>query len=151
MFSRRYVGLQVLHVRSFTSSFVSCKGCGLWPYVSQKWERPVKLFSCLSSGWLSVLCALDTIIQTFATTVYSIYHCLVKERPCAEHLTSLSKSGLGALSSISTFNHEECLLQRLDALEVNNWTNSNVQQNHKQLCSPVLMVYNILSAPCRCS
>ena len=30
----------------------------------------------------------------------------MKERPWAEHLTTLSKSGVGTLSSVAAFNHE---------------------------------------------
>ena len=34
------------------------------------------------------------------------------------------------------FNHTMSCLQRLDALEANNWTNNNIEQNHQQLQSP---------------
>ena len=37
---------------------------------------------------------------------YTVYHILAKECPWAEHLTSLPKRGVGALSSVSGFNHE---------------------------------------------
>ena len=46
-----------------------------------------------------------------------------------EQLTSPSKRGVGALSSVSAFNHERApmsCLQRLDALEANNWTNKSM-------------------------
>ena len=65
-----------------------------------------------------------------------IYHSLAKERPRAEHLTSPPKRGVGALSSASTFNYErtpKSCLQRLDALEANNWTNNNRQRSHQRL------------------
>ena len=37
----------------------------------------------------------------------NIYHSLPKERPWAEHLTSLPKRGVGALSTVSAFNQEK--------------------------------------------
>ena len=65
-----------------------------------------------------------------------LYRSLAKECPWAEHLTSLPRKGVGALSSVSTFNHEgvpmSCL-QQLKALEANNSTNNNIQRNHQQL------------------
>ena len=39
-------------------------------------------------------------------TFVRIYHSLAKERPWTEHLTSLPKRGVGALSSVSTFKHK---------------------------------------------
>ena len=48
--------------------------------------------------------------------------CLVK-CPWAEHLTSPSKRGVGALSNVSAFNHKRVpmsCLQQLDAVEANN-------------------------------
>ena len=65
-----------------------------------------------------------------------MYRSLAKKGPWAEHLTSLPKSGVGTLSGVSALNHERApmsCLQRLDALEANNWTNSNVQRNHQRL------------------
>ena len=61
VYSRRYAGLPASYGRNLTSSVVRCEGCGLWLCVGQKWERPVYLFSCLTSGWpSSVMHALDT-------------------------------------------------------------------------------------------
>ena len=74
-----------------------------------------------------------------------IYHSLMKKGPWAEHLASLPKRGVGALSTVSAFNHERApmsCLQRLKALEANNWTQNNIQHNHQQLRSRVLMVRN---------
>ena len=85
------------------------------------------------------------------TAIYYIvayYRSLSKERPWAEHLTSLPKRGVGTVSNISTFNYERALtsfLQRLEALETNNWTQNNVQQNHLRLRSRVLMAHNTLN------
>ena len=65
--------------------------------------------------------------------MYSNYHSLPKKGPWAEHLTSLPKRGVGALSTVSAFNHERAptsCLQRLETLEANNCTQNNVQQNH---------------------
>ena len=76
-----------------------------------------------------------------------IYRSLAKKGPWADHLTSLPKRGVGALSGVSAFNHERApmsCLQRLDALEANNWTNSNVQRNHQRLRSRVLTAHNTL-------
>ena len=42
-----------------------------------------------------------------------------------EHLTSLPKRGVGALSTVFVFNHERAptsCLQRLETLKANNWT-----------------------------
>ena len=52
-----------------------------------------------------------------------VYHSLAKKGPCAEHLASLPRRGVGALSTVSAFNHERVptsCLQRLEALEANN-------------------------------
>ena len=51
-----------------------------------------------------------------------IYRSLAKKGPWAEHLTSLPRRGMGALSTVSAFNHERVpttCLQRLEALEAN--------------------------------
>ena len=51
------------------------------------------------------------------------YHSLPKKGPWAEHLTSLPKRGVGALSTVSAFNHEKApmsCLQLLEAHEANN-------------------------------
>lgn len=62
------------------------------------------------------------------------YRSLAKECPWAEHLISLLKRGVGALSSVSTFNNYERVpmscLQQIDALKENNWT---VQHSCQQL------------------
>ena len=53
------------------------------------------------------------------------YRSLSKKGPWAEHLTSLPNRGVGALSTVSAFNHERALtscLQQLEALKANNWT-----------------------------
>ena len=73
------------------------------------------------------------------------YRSLAKKGPWAQHLTSLPKSGVGALSTGSAFNHERVptsCLQRLEALEANNWTQNNVQRNHQWLRSRVLTAHN---------
>ena len=51
-----------------------------------------------------------------------------------------AKEGHGCSFECFTFNHKRVslsCLQQLDALEANNWTNSNVQRNHQQLWSRV--------------
>ena len=61
--------------------------------------------------------------------------------------TSLPKREVGGLLSVSTFNHKRASMscvQRLNALEANNWTNNNAQQGHQQLQS------RVLTAPCHC-
>ena len=40
----------------------------------------------------------------------SMYCSLAKEHLLAEHLTSLSKRGVGTLSSVSAFNHKRVLM-----------------------------------------
>ena len=74
-----------------------------------------------------------------------MYCSLAKRGPQVEHLTSLPKREVGALSTVSAFNHERVptsCLQRLKALKVNNWTQNNVQRNHQQLRSRVLTAHN---------
>ena len=54
-----------------------------------------------------------------------MYCSLTKERLLAEHLTSLSKRGVGTLSSVSAFNHKRVPMscfQRLDTFEYKQWT-----------------------------
>ena len=70
--------------------------------------------------------------------VVCMYRSLSKRGPWAEYLTSLPKRGVGVLSTLSAFNHERApmsCLQRLKALEANNWTQNNVQWNHQWLRS----------------
>ena len=82
---------------------------------------------CYRAGMISVL----------------IYCSLTKERPWAEeHLTSLSKRGVGAFPNVSAFNHKRApmsRLQRLDALKANNNPNNNVPWSHQQLQSQGLI------------
>ena len=52
--------------------------------------------------------------------LWYMYHSLAKKGPWVEHLTSLPKRGVGALLTVSAFNHERVptsCLQRLEALE----------------------------------
>ena len=64
-----------------------------------------------------------------------IYHSLAKERPWAEHLKSLSKRGVGALSSVFAFNHERALMYAYrDSLPSNSlkyWMKYNIQWSHQ--------------------
>ena len=63
----------------------------------------------------------------FSASVY--YPSLLKKGPWAEHLTSLPKRGVGALSTVSTFNHERApmsCLQRLEDLEANKITYNGI-------------------------
>ena len=64
------------------------------------------------------------------------YHSFMKERLGQSTLQVYPKWGVGAFSSVSTFNHEGApmsCLQRLDALEASNWRSSNKQRNHQWL------------------
>ena len=57
-------------------------------------------------------------LRKFLDCTEQIYCGLAKRCPWAEHLTKLQKRGVGALSSVSAFNHKRALmscLQRLDA------------------------------------
>ena len=81
------------------------------------------------------------------SSCYCKYRSLAKKGPWAEHLTSLPKRGVGTLSTVSAFNHERApmsCLQRLEALEANNWAQNIVQQNRQWLRSRVLTAHNTL-------
>ena len=76
------------------------------------------------------------------------YRSLAKQRPWAEHLTSLSKRGVNALSSVSAINHKRAPMscfQRLNDLKANKWMNTNVQRNHKRLQSCNTTLTQIIS------
>ena len=95
----------------------------------------------LADGWL-LFCTL------WPVTSICIYRSLAKKGPWAEHLTSLPKRGVGALLTVSAFNHERVstsCLQWLEALGANNWTQNNIQHNHQRLWSRVLMAPNTLN------
>ena len=86
--------------------------------------------------------------QTFQANCVLNYHGLLKKGPLAEHRTSLPKRGVGALSTVSAFNHKRTptsCLQRLEALEANKWTQNNVQRNHQQLRNRVLTAHNTVN------
>ena len=51
-----------------------------------------------------------------------VYPSLTKECTWVEHLTSLPKMGVGALSSVSAFNHERVPMSCLQRLNVFNYT-----------------------------
>ena len=75
----------------------------------------------------------------------SMYHSLTKEHPWLEHLTSLSKRGVGALSSVAAFNHERAPMSSLpDALKVSNWTKMYIGANSGFKVKS-LMAHNTLS------
>ena len=79
---------------------------------------------------------------------WCMYCSLPKKSPWAEHPLSLPKWGVGTLSTISAFNCERAptsCLQRLKALEANNWTQNNVQRNHQRLRRRVLTAHNTLN------
>ena len=73
------------------------------------------------------------------------YCSLVKECPWAEHLTSLSKRGMGALLIISAFNHKRVPMSCSQLLDTLKATKSNVQRNHQQIPSQVLTTHNTLN------
>ena len=80
--------------------------------------------------------------------MFNLYHSLSIEHPWAEHLTSLPKRWVIALSTVSAFNQERAptsCLQWLEPLEANNWTQNNVQRNHQCLRSWVLTAHNTLN------
>ena len=76
----------------------------------------------------------------FCPTASCIYYCsFAKERPWAEHLSSLPKRVVGALSGVSILNYESppmSCLQWLDASEATNWT----------IWSQVLTAHNTLNS-----
>ena len=52
---------------------------------------------------------------------------------------------MGALSTVSAFNHERAptsCLQQIEAIEANNWTQNNAQRNHQRFRSRVLMAHD---------
>ena len=98
----------------------SCSSWDIFTVVKWTWkkEKPAVARTQTQDHWLR----------------WSIYCSLPKKGPWAEHLTSLPKRGVGALLTVSTFNHERVptsCLQWLEALKANNWTQINVQRNHQ--------------------
>ena len=91
----------------------------------------------------------DIVLLLINTVVTCDQYCsLPKKGPLAEHLTSLPKRGVGALSTVPAFNHERAptsCLQQLEALKANDWTQNNVQRNHQRLRSQVLTAHNTLN------
>ena len=86
--------------------------------------------------------------QPFQANCVLNYRSLPKKGPLAEHLTSLPKRGVGALLTVSAFNHKRVptsCLQRLKALETNKSTQNNVQWNHQQLQNRVLTAHNTVN------
>ena len=87
--------------------------------------------------------------QAYSMFVHIYIYCsLTRKGPWAEHLTSLPKRGVGALSTVSAFHHKRTptsCLQWLEALEANNWTQNNIQRNHQRLWSRVLMAHSTLN------
>ena len=62
-----------------------------------------------------------------------------------------AKEGVGALSTVSAFNHERAptsCLQRLEALEANNYTQNNMQRNHQRLRSRVRRYTTLRTVRC---
>ena len=81
----------------------------------------------------------QTLTSVSGTLVH--YTIVLRKSPWVEYLTSLPNRGAGALLSVSTFKHDRVPMicsQLLDALEANNWTNNNIQQNHHWLLSRIL-------------
>ena len=82
--------------------------------------------------------------KSLGTSIYTLLYSLTKEHPWAGNLTSLPKRGMGALLSVSAFNHEIAPmwhLQQLDTLKTNNLKNNNVQQSHQGPRSQVLTTF----------
>ena len=59
----------------------------------------------LSLCFRSCSCVCECVQKSFSASTY-IYHSLVKERAWVEHLTSLPKTGMDVLLSVSAFNHK---------------------------------------------
>ena len=63
-----------------------------------------------------------------------MYCSFMKEHPWVEHLTCLPKRGVGALLSVSAFNHERApmsYLQQLDVLKANKLANDGIPATSK--------------------
>ena len=70
-----------------------------------------------------------SLVKAISGQNVGIYRSLPKKGPWAEHLTSLPKRGVGALSTVSAFNHERVptsCLQLLKALEANKITYNGI-------------------------
>ena len=65
------------------------------------------------------------------------YCSLMKERPWPEHLTSLSKRGMGTLLSVSAFNHKRASMSCLQQLDILKATNNNSAVNWHAKAKPV--------------
>ena len=65
------------------------------------------------------------------------YCSLMKECPWAEHRTYLPKRGVGALLSVSAFNHKRAPMSCLQLFNALKATNNNVQRNHQWIPSQV--------------
>ena len=96
---------------------------------------------------MSLVSCSSLLVQQLLVYTYTVVSGRV---PMVEHLTSLPKRGESTLLSVSAFNHERApmsCLQRLDALEANNWT--TIMYNGatmQQLQSRVLMAHNTLNS-----
>ena len=104
--------------------------------------------SCSNHVWCDANWPIILVLHFFIPYCEREYRSLAKKGPWVEHLTSLPKRGVGALSTVSAFNHEiapTSRLHRLEALEANNWTQINAQRNYQRLQSRVLTVHNTLN------
>ena len=75
----------------------------------------LKLHAKLAPGWVLICVNIDPVQEigpkvgggrSFMRPWYNKYCSLMIECPWVEHLTSLPKTGVGTLSSVSAFNHE---------------------------------------------
>ena len=122
--------------------------CSIFSLQSASWT--VSNFGREVTGMSGFRCTMNmAVLSSLVFWKYiSMYRSLAKKGPWAEHLTSLPKRGVGTLSTVSALNHERVptsCLQRLEALEANNWTQNNVQRNHQWLQSQVLTAHSTLN------
>ena len=81
--------------------------------------------------------------------VFVNYRSLAKKGETVERAPTPLFGRLVRCSAHGPFNHERApmsCLQQLETLESNNWTQNNIQWNHQQLRSRVLMAHNTLDS-----
>ena len=72
-----------------------------------------------------------------------------KSTHCRSTLPVCQRGGWALFRVFTLFNHKKApmsCLHQFDALEANNWTNSNAQWSHQRIWSRVLMTHNTLNS-----